>query len=210
MKYMLEEVGLKLPVEVLSDSSAGRSMCHRLGSGALKHVQTKFFWVQEAVQQGLLKISVVRGSDNPADLGTKAVTRAVLMHLLPRCGMIMDTNEITVAAASSSSTAAAVPHINHQALAAIVALLQALTVKGDDGAGSDNGWYGIVGKVVLTTMVLLAAAFYLTRKKQHEKKEKWLELLREAREEEESWFAHHGQAWAEDMGCDWDENPYWH
>jgi hypothetical protein len=128
LKYTFEVLGTNLIVEVLSDSSAGRAMCHRIGAGCLKHIQTKFFWVQECLQQGLIKVGAVRGSDNPADLGTKAVTAATLRHLLERCGLVLDS-DVTVAATTSTSSASASLGINPTMLSALVLLLQALQAK---------------------------------------------------------------------------------
>ena len=37
-------------VEVESDSSAAVGMCSRLGTGRVRHIQTRFLWIQEAVK----------------------------------------------------------------------------------------------------------------------------------------------------------------
>ena len=40
----------------------------------MRHVQTRYLWVQERVKEGHLTIKPIRGKNNPADLFTKAVS----------------------------------------------------------------------------------------------------------------------------------------
>ena len=42
-----------------------------IGVGRVRHIQTRFLWVQERVRQGDLRVLQVQGSSNAADLGTK-------------------------------------------------------------------------------------------------------------------------------------------
>ncbi len=42
LQSILKEIGHEVKVTVLSDSSAARAMCVRLGAGGLKHVETRF------------------------------------------------------------------------------------------------------------------------------------------------------------------------
>ena len=41
----------KLRGRCFSDSSAARGACGRLGSGKLRHVQTRFLWLQERLKE---------------------------------------------------------------------------------------------------------------------------------------------------------------
>jgi hypothetical protein len=175
LKYIFEELGVSLGIEVLSDSSAGRAMCHRIGAGCLKHIQTKFFWVQECIQQGILKVGVVRGSDNPADVGTKAVTAATLRHLLPRCGLVLDS-EVTVAAATSAASTSASLGVNPAVLSALLVLIQALQAKGDgdddEKTHSASSWLALLFVVHVLgfwALVVVMIASHVRKKIRHDK-----------------------------------------
>ena len=68
---LLDDLGVRLPVRVWTDSSATMGICGRQGLGKLRHVDTRTLWVQQRVRSGELEIRKVRGEVNPADLFTK-------------------------------------------------------------------------------------------------------------------------------------------
>ena len=98
MASVLAEVGISLPVVIYTDSSAGKSICLRLGAGALKHVETRFFHLQQMVRAKRLEVPRCAGLANPADLGTKAVTRMVLDTFLRDAGL-REVNEMATVSA---------------------------------------------------------------------------------------------------------------
>ena len=65
---------MELEGEVLVDSSAALGVVGRKGAGKLRHVRVGQLWVQEKAESGELRYRKVRGTDNPADLMTKALT----------------------------------------------------------------------------------------------------------------------------------------
>ena len=71
VKELLQELGITVKVKVYCDSSAGRGIAKRIGSGRVKHLQTRFLWVQEKVRHRELEVAKVGSRDNRADLGTK-------------------------------------------------------------------------------------------------------------------------------------------
>lgn len=73
VKHFAQEMGEELKLVVLCDSVAGRAIAQRLGVGKVRHIQTRFLWLQERVQEGELVIRKVSTEDNWADAGTKAV-----------------------------------------------------------------------------------------------------------------------------------------
>ena len=81
---LLDDLGVKLPVRVWTDSSATMGICGRQGLGKLRHVDTKSFWVQQKVRDSSLEIRKVRGDVNPADLFTKHLSSEVRMTELLR------------------------------------------------------------------------------------------------------------------------------
>ncbi len=68
---LLEDVHLKLPVRVWTDSTASIGICSRQGLGKLRHIDTQCLWIQQRVRDGSIDLRKVRGDANPADLFTK-------------------------------------------------------------------------------------------------------------------------------------------
>ncbi len=52
----------------------------------MRHVQTRFLWIQERVANGDLNIEAIRGKANPADLMTKALQGSARLMCLKRLG----------------------------------------------------------------------------------------------------------------------------
>ena len=48
-------------------------MALRSGSGAIKHMEIKYFWLQQKEKNQELGIEKIRGTVNPADLMTKKI-----------------------------------------------------------------------------------------------------------------------------------------
>ncbi|CAK0811643.1 unnamed protein product [Prorocentrum cordatum] len=70
--------GLDLKVELASDSSAARGHVQRRGLGKMRHVQSRYLWIQERVGKGDLSIAAVPGKNNVADVLTKRVGGSLL------------------------------------------------------------------------------------------------------------------------------------
>ncbi len=69
-----------------------------MGAGnRFKHVETKFFFVQDLVRSGRIATAKVATEVNPADIGTKSLSAAKLQDLLPLAGMTV-YKEASVAA----------------------------------------------------------------------------------------------------------------
>eukprot|EP00971_Amphidinium_carterae_P220004 4367367-Amphidinium_carterae.2 len=76
-------VGLKLRIR--TDSSAAKGFTTRRGLGRMRHVSTRYLWLQDKVQKQELIMLKVRTEDQPADLLTKAATskvRAMAFHAI--------------------------------------------------------------------------------------------------------------------------------
>ena len=73
---LLEDLGVKIPVRVWTDSTATMGICGRQGLGKLRHVDTRSLWIQQRVRDGSIELRKVRGEVNPADLFTKHLQSA--------------------------------------------------------------------------------------------------------------------------------------
>ena len=67
----IRELGHEALVRIWTDAAAARGLALRSGSGAIKHMETKYFWLQQKEKNQELKIDKIRGTVNPADFMTK-------------------------------------------------------------------------------------------------------------------------------------------
>ena len=64
-----------------SDSSAARSPAQRVGIGRSRHIAANLLWIQQKVVEKLLKIRPIGTAFNPADAGTKCLSKARMKGL---------------------------------------------------------------------------------------------------------------------------------
>ena len=88
IQALLSDWGLYLELEVLVDSTTAKSVGDRLGVSKIKHMQTRWLWVQERVQLGDLKVQHVSTHLNVADFLTKAVSAPCLEKHLMSAGIL--------------------------------------------------------------------------------------------------------------------------
>ena len=86
LQSLLADWGIHMGLDILSDSSAARGFSSRQGLGRMRHVQTRYLWVQERVKEGHLRVLPVRGKNNPADMFTKAVSGRLREKFLAKLG----------------------------------------------------------------------------------------------------------------------------
>ena len=78
LRSMYQDQGILMKIGKQSDSSTANSLTDRLGAGQrTKHIDTRYFWIQERVQDGDLSIKKVPIAKNRADVGTKPVSASV-------------------------------------------------------------------------------------------------------------------------------------
>ena len=70
-----------------SDSSSSRQLIARKGLGKARHLDVDLLWIQRIDN---LKIKPIKGKDNPADLGTKSLTRDKIRKHMLMIGYIGD------------------------------------------------------------------------------------------------------------------------
>ena len=83
LRFIYLDLGIPMKVEIQIDSSTAHLLTYRLEAGPrTKHIDTRYFWVQERVQDGGLSIKKVPTAKNCAYVGTKPVSSSVLQ---PHC-----------------------------------------------------------------------------------------------------------------------------
>ena len=84
---LLEDLGIKAPLRVWTDSSAAIGICSRQGLGKMRHLDTHTLWIQQAVRSKRIDLRKVLGEENPADLLTKhSSSQAKLEYLVTLFG----------------------------------------------------------------------------------------------------------------------------
>ena len=66
---LLEDIGIKLPVRVWTDSTATIGICKRQGLGKLRHIDIQCLWIQQRVRDQTIKCLNIscQGTDNTWD-----------------------------------------------------------------------------------------------------------------------------------------------
>ena len=86
------DLGVKLDIEIYSDSAAAKGMVRRTGLGKVRHIHVQELWVQQALRDGIFLLHHISGVCNPADILTKYVDKSGLdkhcntLGLVPRMG----------------------------------------------------------------------------------------------------------------------------
>ena len=79
LQSVAADLGLSWNLAVHSDATAAIGICRRKGLGKIRHLAVADLWVQERVRAGDFKLLKVLGTDNPADMMTKHITREQLV-----------------------------------------------------------------------------------------------------------------------------------
>ena len=65
------ERGHEAQTRIWTEAAAARGLALRSTKSAIKHMETKYFWLQQKEKNQELRIEKIRGTINPADLMTK-------------------------------------------------------------------------------------------------------------------------------------------
>ena len=85
-KHVMQECSTDWQVTVESDSAAGIGISARSGVGKVRHIQTRWLWIQDAVREKTILVKKCKGELNVADLGTKPLEpkrHQELLSMLP-------------------------------------------------------------------------------------------------------------------------------
>jgi hypothetical protein len=82
---LLRDLGMEVRVMLWTDSNTAKSMSSRTGMGKTRHIDTRYYWIQEVVRKGVVRIMKVEGEKNPSDILTKPQS---LQEIIRRCGLV--------------------------------------------------------------------------------------------------------------------------
>ena len=87
---LMQDMGWdEVSVVLKTDSSAAIGTSARRGLGKLRHVELRYLWLQEVVQEGRAKIEKIKGTINPADILTKPKAAKEMAEQLVKVGGVM-------------------------------------------------------------------------------------------------------------------------
>ncbi len=72
-------------IRLRTDASAARGLALRTGGGQIKHMQARYYWLQECIKAGILTVEKIRGAVSPADLMTKHLDGTTMRAM---CGLL--------------------------------------------------------------------------------------------------------------------------
>ena len=91
---ILKEIGLSFLKHARADSSTARAVAAKQGaSRKMKHIHTRFLFIQDLVFRKLLTMSSVKTDVNPSDIGTKALGRERFYRLRSMLGVGRELSE---------------------------------------------------------------------------------------------------------------------
>ena len=90
----LQEIGLSYLIHARAASSTARAVATKQGaSRKMKHIHTRFLFIQDLVIRKLLAVSSVKTDVNPSEIGTKALGRERFHRLRSMLGVGTDLTE---------------------------------------------------------------------------------------------------------------------
>ena len=75
IRAMMRDWGQELGGTIYADSSAALAIAKRKGAGKLRHIHVSALWIQDVQDRDGTEFKKVLGTENPADLMTKYLTR---------------------------------------------------------------------------------------------------------------------------------------
>jgi len=88
LQSLYRDWGLEVSLRIHSDSSSARSMCSRQGVGKVKHMATRWLWIQERLRAHDFTLHAVPTEDNPSDIFTKSLSRATMEKHCTALGLV--------------------------------------------------------------------------------------------------------------------------
>ena len=85
---VLREIGMVLTIDLWTDATVVRSIATRVGQGGgrIKHMDTKYLWLQQKVQLKELSVNKIKGLFKGADLMTKGLdSKTMTKHCESMC-----------------------------------------------------------------------------------------------------------------------------
>ena len=83
----MKDMGSDVVIDMYTDSSAAKGVVNRSGLGKIRHMHTKYLWVQDAVKEKLINVLKIDGKKNPSDVATKFLSKHQMSIVLEPFGV---------------------------------------------------------------------------------------------------------------------------
>ena len=90
LQSVAKDLGLNWQLRIHSDATAAIGICHRKGLGKIRHLAVADLWIQDKVRSKDFALCKVLGSENPADMMTKHVSRETIEKHMKKCGLFWE------------------------------------------------------------------------------------------------------------------------
>ena len=87
LQAICKDLGFTYKIRVHSDATAALGIARRRGLGKVRHLDCADLWVQEKVRTGAVTVAKILGSENPADVLTKYVSKDIMDKALKKLGL---------------------------------------------------------------------------------------------------------------------------
>ena len=89
-RSLMKDMGMDFlkPILLKVDSTACLGMAGRKGAGRVRHIHTPCLWLQQCVASRVVELQKVLGTENPADLGTKALSNDIICEIVKQLGFV--------------------------------------------------------------------------------------------------------------------------
>jgi len=87
LQSLARDLGLEFEIKLFTDATAAIGIARRRGLGKVRHLATADLWIQDRLRRKDFSLDKVPGADNPSDMLTKHVDRALLERHMARLGL---------------------------------------------------------------------------------------------------------------------------
>ena len=81
LQAIAKDLSIEFQIEILTDATAAIGICRRRGLGTIRHLHVADLWIQNRLKKGDFALTKVPGSENPADILTKHVSKDVITNI---------------------------------------------------------------------------------------------------------------------------------
>ena len=159
-KNLLDDCGFTVNASVGTDSTAAKGITARLGTGKVRHLETRCLWIQERVRSKEISILKVPTEKNRGDMQTKPLdpTRFwMLMAMLPIRRTTTGCSSVSVAMIAITMVASV------GSVEANGKLATTMRTMPEDGTWSSLELWAVCSTLVLYTIAVVSATAMLTR-----------------------------------------------
>ena len=87
LQSIARDLGIDFGLKIMSDATAAIGISRRRGLGKVRHLATADLWMQDRIRKGDFALEIFWGTDNPADMLTKHVSKDIILKHMVALGL---------------------------------------------------------------------------------------------------------------------------